>query len=119
MADCKPHLGLVIVGHVDAGKSTMSGRLLHELGEISNAEMAKLKNTAQEMGKESFKFAFVMDRSKDERWLGLSIQSSYRELTTKSYNYTMIDGPGDRYVHHFYICSFEYVEYFRRSLTVH
>ena len=109
MAACKPHLGLVIVGRVDAGKSTILGRLLHEMGEISNTEMAKLKETAQEMGKESFQFAFAMDRSSDERLRGVSIHCSYRELTTKSYHYTMIDGPGHRYVHHFYVFSFVYI----------
>ena len=98
MADGKPHLGLVIVGHVDAGKSTTTGRLLFELGGMSDRDLAKLKKEAQELGKESFLFAFSMNRGIDERTRGMSINISYREFATDSYHFTMIDAPGYRYV---------------------
>ena len=96
MALGKPHLGLATVGHLNSGKSTISGRLLFELGETSERDLAKLKEEAQELGKESFQFAFSMDRGSDERARGLSINISYREFTTNSYHYTMIDAPGHR-----------------------
>jgi len=96
MADGKPHLGLVIVGHVDAGKSTTTGRLLFELGGMSDRDLAKLKKEAQELGKESFLFAFFMDKGKDERARGVTIQCCTREFFTDSYHYTIIDAPGHR-----------------------
>jgi len=96
MADGKPHLGLVIVGHVDAGKSTTTGRLLFELGGMSDRDLAKLKKDAAELGKESFLFAFFMDKGKDERARGVTIQCCTREFFTDSYHYTIIDAPGHR-----------------------
>ena len=98
MAEGKPHLGLVIVGHVDAGKSTTTGRLLFELGGMSDRDLAKLKKEAAELGKESFLFAFFMDKGKDERARGVTIQCCTREFFTESYHYTIIDAPGHRYV---------------------
>jgi len=89
-------LGLVIVGHVDAGKSTTTGRLLFELGGMSDRDLAKLKKEAAELGKESFLFAFFMDRGKDERARGVTIQCCTREFFTDSYHYTIIDAPGHR-----------------------
>ena len=56
----KKHLGIVIVGHVDAGKSTTTGRLLFELGGLNERELDKLRKEAKELGKESFVFAFFM-----------------------------------------------------------
>jgi len=92
----KTHLGIVIVGHVDAGKSTTTGRLLFELGGMSERDLVKLKKEAAELGKESFLFAFFMDKSKDERARGVTIACTTREFFTESYHYTIIDAPGHR-----------------------
>jgi elongation factor 1-alpha len=92
----KIHLGVVIVGHVDAGKSTTTGRLLFELGGMSDRDLEKLKKEAAELGKESFLFAFFMDKSKDERARGVTIACTTREFFTDSYHYTIIDAPGHR-----------------------
>ena len=94
----RTNLNLVAVGHVDSGKSTIVGRLLHELGEM-NDELVATDILARHMGKESFKFAFLMDKGREERTRGISIHISYREFTTNSYHYTVIDAPGHRYVH--------------------
>jgi elongation factor 1-alpha len=95
-AQGKTHLGIVIVGHVDAGKSTTTGRLLFELGGLSEREMDKLRKEAQELGKESFMFAFFMDKSKDERARGVTIACTTKEFFTDTYHYTIIDAPGHR-----------------------
>lgn len=59
MADGKAHLSIVICGHVDAGKSTTTGRLIFELGGISEREVEKLKAEADKLGKgESCPHAF-------------------------------------------------------------
>ena len=97
MSRGKPHVNLVVVGHVDCGKSTLCGRFIFELGGLNNRDVAKLKLIAQELGKESFMFAFMMDRNRNERARGVSIECGYREFYTVEYHYTMIDAPGLRY----------------------
>jgi len=92
----KTHLSIVICGHVDAGKSTTTGRLIFELGGISQREMDKLREEAKVLGKESFAFAFYMDRQKDERARGVTIACTTKEFYTSKYHYTIIDAPGHR-----------------------
>ena len=96
MAEGKTHLSLVICGHVDAGKSTTTGRLIFELGGISERDMEKLRAEADALGKGSFAFAFYMDRQKDERARGVTISCTTKEFFTDSYHYTIIDAPGHR-----------------------
>jgi elongation factor 1-alpha len=96
MADGKAHLSIVICGHVDAGKSTTTGRLIFELGGISEREVEKLKAEAEKVGKSSFAFAFYMDRQKEERERGVTIACTTKEFFTESYHYTVIDAPGHR-----------------------
>jgi len=92
----KQHVSIVICGHVDAGKSTTTGRLIFELGGIPEREMQKLRDEAKVLGKESFAFAFYMDKSKEERARGVTIACTTKEFYTKSYHYTIIDAPGHR-----------------------
>jgi len=96
MAEGKTHLSIVICGHVDAGKSTTTGRLIFELGGISEREVTKLKEEADKLGKGSFAFAFYMDRQKEERERGVTIACTTKEFFTESYHYTVIDAPGHR-----------------------
>jgi len=96
MSEGKPHLGIVIVGHVDAGKSTTTGHLLFELGGMSERELEKLKKEADEMGKGSFAFAYFMDAQKDERERGVTISCRTKEFFTDKYHYSIIDAPGHR-----------------------
>merc|ERR1712093_272113 len=96
MAEFKKHLSVVICGHVDSGKSTTTGRLLFELGGIPEREMVKLKEEAQALGKSSFAFAFYMDRCKEERERGVTIQCTTKEFFTPKWHYTIIDAPGHR-----------------------
>jgi len=96
MADGKQHMSIVICGHVDAGKSTTTGRLIFELGGISEREVEKLKAEAEKLGKSSFAFAFYMDRQKEERERGVTISCTTKEFFTPSYHYTVIDAPGHR-----------------------
>jgi len=92
----KQHVSIVICGHVDAGKSTTTGRLIFELGGIPEREMQKLRDEAKILGKESFAFAFYMDKSKEERARGVTIACTTKEFYTPSYHYTVIDAPGHR-----------------------
>jgi len=95
-AENKKHLGLVVVGHVDAGKSTTTGHLMFELGGINERDMVKLRAEAEAQGKGSFAFAFFMDKSKDERARGVTIACTTKEFFTDRYHYTIIDAPGHR-----------------------
>ena len=96
MAHQKPNLNVVFVGHVDHGKSTTIGRLMYDSGMISEQEMKKLKDEAQKHGKPGFEFAFAMDRFKEERERGVTIDLSYKKLVTKKFEVTIIDAPGHK-----------------------
>eukprot|EP01083_Nonionella_stella_P066251 174269_1 len=84
------------IGHVNGGKSTLCGRLMFELGGVSERDIDKLREEAQKLGKESYFFAFFMDKSPSERAQGLTIDYTIREFYTHNYHYTLFDLPGHR-----------------------
>jgi len=90
----KKHVSIVICGHVDAGKSTTTGRLIFDLGGIPEREMQKLRDEANALGKSSFAFAFYMDTQKEERARGVTIKCTTKEFFTATKHYTVIDAPG-------------------------
>ena len=96
MADKKPHMNLVTIGHVDHGKSTLVGRLLYDTGAVRDEQMRKLKDLAKELKKETFEFAFVMDKLKEERERGVTIDIMHQRFDTPKYYFTIIDAPGHR-----------------------
>ncbi len=96
MARTKPTLNVVFVGHVDHGKSTTIGRLMFDSGAVTPEEMEKLKAEAQKHGKAGFEFAFVMDKFKEERERGVTIDLSYQKLITNKFEVTIIDAPGHK-----------------------
>jgi len=96
MAKEKPNMNVVFVGHVDAGKSTVVGRLLFDSGAVSEQEMKKLREEAEKHGKVGFEFAYVMDKIKEERERGVTIDLAYRKIMTEKFQITIIDAPGHR-----------------------
>lgn len=96
MSEQKQHLSIVVCGHIDAGKSTSTGRLIFELGGIKEREMEKLQAEADAQGKSSFAFAYYMDKGKEERARGVTIDCATKEFYTDSYHYTIVDAPGHR-----------------------
>ncbi len=92
----KPHINIMTSGHVDAGKSTLVGRLLYDTGSIREEEMRKLREVATELKKETFEFAFVMDKVKEERERGVTIDIMHRPFETQKWYFTLIDAPGHR-----------------------
>jgi len=92
----KPLVNLVFIGHVDHGKSTLVGRTLFESGVVSETVMKKLEEESAKVGKEHAKFAWVMDRLKDERESDQTTDVSYRFFETKTRAFTIIDAPGHR-----------------------
>ncbi|MCK5562800.1 elongation factor 1-alpha, partial [Candidatus Bathyarchaeota archaeon] len=63
----KPHLNLVIIGHVDHGKSTTIGHLFSLTGAVNERVAKKHEEEAKKLGKETFKYAWVLDKLKEER----------------------------------------------------
>jgi len=96
MAKGKPHMNLVVIGHVDHGKSTTVGRLLYDSGNVDEQTMRKLREKAEELGKKGFEFAFIMDNLKEERERGVTIDLAHKKFETPKFDFTLIDAPGHR-----------------------
>ncbi|GAA5854346.1 hypothetical protein JCM8547_001788 [Rhodosporidiobolus lusitaniae] len=92
----KPLISLIVVGHVDAGKSTLMGRLLHELGETSDKELNNFQRQSEKMGKGSFAFAWTFDAMDEERERGVTIDVAIDSFQTQHRRFTLIDSPGHR-----------------------
>jgi len=92
----KPHLNMIIIGHVDAGKSTTIGHLFYLTGTVDERTAKAYEEEAQKMGKAAFKFAWVLDRLKEERERGLTIDLAFLRFETPKYFFTVIDAPGHR-----------------------
>jgi len=92
----KVHVNIVVIGHVDAGKSTTTGHLIYKCGGIDKRTIEKFEKEASEMGKSSFKYAWVLDKLKAERERGITIDISLWKFETSKYYFTIIDAPGHR-----------------------
>jgi len=92
----KPHINLIIIGHVDHGKSTSIGHLFYKAGAIPEKQLRDFEAEAEALGKGSFKYAWVLDKLKEERERGLTIDLAFYELETKKNVFTVIDAPGHR-----------------------
>ncbi|MEM1973607.1 MAG: translation elongation factor EF-1 subunit alpha, partial [Thermoplasmata archaeon] len=89
-------LNVVFIGHVDHGKSTTVGRLLLDTGAIDPRIIEQYRKEAVEKGKATFEFAWVMDRLKEERERGVTIDVAHKEFQSNKYYITIIDAPGHR-----------------------
>lgn len=92
----KNHLNLVVIGHVDSGKSTSTGHLIYKCGGIDKRTIEKFEKEAAEMGKGSFKYAWVLDKLKAERERGITIDIALWKFETAKSVFTIIDAPGHR-----------------------
>merc|ERR1712137_887800 len=90
------HVSLVVIGHVDSGKSTSTGHLIYKCGGIDKRTIEKFEKEAAEMGKGSFKYAWVLDKLKAERERGITIDIALWKFETAKYYITIIDAPGHR-----------------------
>lgn len=92
----KPRLHLVVLGHVDAGKSTLMGRMLYELGLISDKAVHKTQREAAATGKGSFAWAWMLDERPEERARGVTVDVAVTRFETAARNVTLLDAPGHR-----------------------
>ncbi|XP_050366163.1 uncharacterized protein LOC126784717 [Argentina anserina] len=89
-------LNLAVVGHVDSGKSTVSGKLLLLLGQVSNKEMHKNEKEAKSQGKGSFAYAWALDESTEERERGITMNVGVKYFDSKKYKVVLLDSPGHK-----------------------
>jgi len=92
----KVHISLVVIGHVDAGKSTTTGHLIYKCGGIDKRTIEKYEKEASDLGKGSFKYAWVLDNLKAERERGITIDIALWKFESPKYSFTVIDAPGHR-----------------------
>ena len=91
----KPTLNIVIVGHVDHGKSTLVGRLLHDTGSLPDGKYDAVARVCEETGK-AFEFAFLLDALEEERDQGITIDNAQIRFETDQRTYAIIDAPGHK-----------------------
>jgi elongation factor 1-alpha len=96
MGKVKQHVNLVVIGHVDAGKSTTTGHLIYKCGGIDKRTIEKFEKEAAELGKGSFKYAWVLDKLKAERERGITIDIALWKFESPKFSFTVIDAPGHR-----------------------
>lgn len=92
----KAHINIVVIGHVDAGKSTTTGHLIYKCGGIDKRTIEKFEKESNEQGKGSFKYAWVLDKLKAERERGITIDIALWKFETTKFMFTIIDAPGHR-----------------------
>jgi elongation factor 1 alpha-like protein len=90
----KSRLSMVVLGHVDAGKSTLMGQVLLQLGHVPLRTMTKYQAQAAEVGKASFALAWVMDEDSAERERGVTMDVATKKLSTLHHDITVLDAPG-------------------------
>lgn len=96
MAD-RPHLNLIVTGHVDHGKSTSMGHFLFDMGAVDQRTIDEYAKESEKTGAgDTFKFAWVLDELKDERERGVTIDLAFQKFETPKFFYTLIDAPGHR-----------------------
>jgi len=94
--DTREHLNLVFIGHVDAGKSTISGSLLWNTGRVDERTIQKYEREAKDNNRESWWLAYIMDTNDEERTKGITVEVGRADFETKTKRYTIIDAPGHK-----------------------
>lgn len=90
----KSHLNMVVIGHVDSGKSTTMGHLLYQLGIVEKKTIDKFEHESKNLGKATFHFAWVMDEQAEERARGVTIDVAVHPFETSRHKITILDAPG-------------------------
>jgi peptide chain release factor subunit 3 len=94
--DPREHLNLVFIGHVDAGKSTLSGSILYIMGKVDARTIERYEREAKQRNRESWFLAFIMDTSEEERAKGKTVEVGRAQFETDTNRYTILDAPGHK-----------------------
>lgn len=95
-SDQKSHIHMIVIGHVDAGKSTLMGHLLFDTGNVSQRVMHKHEQESKKLGKQSFMYAWVLDETGEERARGITMDVGQSRIETSSKIVTLLDAPGHK-----------------------
>ena len=95
IAQSSEHLNIVIVGHVDHGKSTLLGRLYADTGSLPDGQLEKVQAICRQQGKE-FEYAFLFDAFLEEQEQGITIDTARTFFKWKGRQYIIIDAPGHK-----------------------
>ncbi|XP_017784891.1 PREDICTED: HBS1-like protein isoform X2 [Nicrophorus vespilloides] len=95
-SDSKQHLYMIVIGHVDAGKSTLMGHLLCSLGQVHQKVMHKYEQESRKLGKQSFMYAWVLDETGEERNRGITMDVGRSQFETQNKLVTLLDAPGHK-----------------------
>ena len=94
--DEREHVNIVFIGHVDAGKSTISGQVLLLTGQVDERTIQKYEREAKEKNRESWYLAYVMDTGEEERTKGITVEVGRAHFATEKKRYTLLDAPGHK-----------------------
>ena len=94
--DPREHLNLVFIGHVDAGKSTLSGNILYLTDNVDKRTIERYEREAKDRNRESWFLAFIMDTNKEERAKGKTVEVGKAHFETDVKRYTILDAPGHK-----------------------
>ena len=95
-ADPREHLNLVFIGHVDAGKSTLSGNILFLTDMVDKRMIEKFEREAKQRNRDSWFLAFIMDTSEEERAKGKTVEVGRAHFSTTEKRFTVLDAPGHK-----------------------
>jgi peptide chain release factor subunit 3 len=95
-ADSREHINLVFIGHVDAGKSTLSGSILYLMGKVDKRTIERFEKEAKDRNRESWFLAFILDTSEEERAKGKTVEVGRAHFETEKMRYTILDAPGHK-----------------------
>ncbi|KDE08186.1 hypothetical protein MVLG_01665 [Microbotryum lychnidis-dioicae p1A1 Lamole] len=96
MKNIKPHINIVFIGHVDAGKSTMGGNILYLCGMVDKRTLEKYEKEAKEAGRESWYLSWALDSTSQEREKGKTVEVGRAYFETDARRYTILDAPGHK-----------------------
>lgn len=92
----KEHLNVVFIGHVDAGKSTIGGHLLHLTGMVDKRTLEKYEREAKEKNRETWYLSWALDTNSEEREKGKTVEVGRAFFETEKKHYSVLDAPGHK-----------------------
>jgi len=94
--DPREHLNVVLIGHVDAGKSTLSGNILYLMDQVDKRTIERYEKEAKARNRDSWFLAYIMDTGEEERAKGKTVEVGRAQFETENRRYTILDAPGHK-----------------------